>query len=63
MRLRTWINNNGGAGKVSKRLGITRFTIYYWLNGSTVPRPRTLKKLLRMAKGQLQVTDFYKTLG
>lgn len=59
MTLKEIIENTGGVAALAKKLGVTRQSIYVWLDKKSVPRSATIQKLNSLSNGQFDVTCLY----
>lgn len=48
-----------GITKVSKELGVSRQTIYCWLNGTTRVRDKDKKKLVELSNNAFGIMNFF----
>lgn len=57
MKLRKWIESQGGARKVAQILGTESPTIYAWLRGDSTPKVLVMQKIVKLANGALTYDD------
>lgn len=57
MPLSKWISAVGGIAAASRLLGITRATIYKWLDGSAQPRAATMARIVLVSGGKVSYED------
>lgn len=59
MRLKKFLEREGiSVLMLARQLGVYRSTVYSWLDGKRVPRPRTLAKLTKRSGGDVRYEDF-----
>ena len=49
------MNQDMTPAQIRKELGVSRQALHNWLQGSTKPRPKNLKKILAMSQGSLTI--------
>jgi DNA-binding XRE family transcriptional regulator len=59
-KLKSWVEKNGGARKIARRIGVSPHTIYNWFQGSNAPRMIYAQRLIKISKGKLSANDFLK---
>lgn len=51
-----WLRKQN-AEELSRTLRVTRQTVYIWLHAGGLPRPSTLRKLLKLGAGEFTALD------
>tara|TARA_Y100000114_G_scaffold14205_2_gene11533 strand:+ start:6909 stop:7214 length:306 start_codon:yes stop_codon:yes gene_type:complete len=65
MKLSKWLKNNGLTQRDFRELAqtydvnISTHAVTKWCNGQRIPRPREMKSIYLLTKGQVQPNDFY----
>jgi len=50
-----WVAARGGPNKVGPLLGVTPHAVRHWLRGDSIPRPKTLNKILHFSRGRVKL--------
>jgi DNA-binding XRE family transcriptional regulator len=58
-RLAAWVDSQGGAIPLARKLGITPHAIRFWVRGLNHPTVKLAKKIIRLSKNKLSYTDLY----
>ena len=59
MKLSEWLRQSGiSVTKVAENLGVSRQTIYGWVNGDYLPRVKHLQRLYELSGGDVSLQDF-----
>lgn len=57
MTLLQWIDRNGGATPTSRILGVTRNNVHAWISRASLPRPETMKVIVKMSRQAVTYSD------
>jgi transcriptional regulator with XRE-family HTH domain len=57
VKFRKWIVANGGEAAVARLLGVTRQSVWNWLNGISTPRAKTIREIVDRADGEVGYAD------
>lgn len=59
MKFRTWAaRNRRKVADIAGEIGVHRTTVYNWLDGKSMPRPKELLAIEKMTKGLVTPRDF-----
>lgn len=46
-------------GRLAKAIGVSPITVYRYAQGKSIPRPRTMRRILAATNGAVRPEDFY----
>jgi hypothetical protein len=57
MKFKNWVISQGGPKAVGRLLKVNQFTVYAWFRAQCLPRPRHIKKLVKLGNGAFSFED------
>ena len=60
MKLKTWLAIEGISGvEFAEMVDVTDGAVTLWKDGSRIPRPAQMQKIVEVTKGKVKAQDFY----
>jgi DNA-binding XRE family transcriptional regulator len=62
MKLKEWLDKQLGTKKeFAEKIGVSRYTLYKYLNGEATPRLEIALRIQKVTNGEVRVEDLIKT--
>lgn len=56
-KFKQWVKSYGGPERLAADLGLTSWAVRNWLQRKSYPQIETMKRIVKLSKGKLEIAD------